>query len=171
MKKILTYISLTILGLASILTTGCSSLTPSQVNTAALLLQQASYQGAAYAIKQDTNNAKWFALADSSIKTFATGQDLSPAAFELQLASISPQLQNQWVQLAIDTTIVTYDGLYGQYVISQVNSNAVAKQFLTSITTGFDQALGTNTVTASPTTLLLNRGSAVARPSIVKVKK
>ena len=170
MKKILKYISLAVLGLMTILSTGCNTLNQNQVNTAALILQQASYQGAAYAIKQNTNNVKWFVLADTSIKTFATGQDLSPAAFETQLASISPQLQDKWIQLAIDTAIVTYDGAYGQYVISQVNSNAVAKQFLTAITTGFDEALGPNsTNTISSNVLLLNRGNTVARPSIVKV--
>jgi len=165
MKKLTTYLCTAFAAIALLIgSTGCITNPPSQatIDAAALVVKQAAYQGAAYAIQQNTNNAKWFVLADSAIKTFATGQSLTPDAFETALSKINPALQNQWVQLAIDSTVLIYDVYYGQYVVSQVNSNAVAVEFLTAVTAGFDMALG-------PNAPMLRVAKPVLRPSIVAV--
>ena len=169
MKKTLTLVS--VLGFALALLTGCGTtgITPTQINAAAGLLKTGSTIGASYAIQQNTNNVKWFELADTTIDTFVLGTDLSPLAFENALNAVSPQLQNQWIQLALDGVIVAYDSTYSQYVISNVNSNAVAKQFLTAIADGFDVAI-TN---ASPGTVTMKVGAVkakVARPSVIAPK-
>ncbi len=163
-----TYISLVAMVLGLFTFTGCVTTdNQSQINAAAVVIQQAAYMGAEYAIQQNTNNVVWFSLADSAIKTFATGKDLSPSTFESDLNAISPNLKNQWIQLAIDSTIVVYDGFYSQYVISQVNSNAVAVTFLDAITTGFDEALGTSNNTNTVSMLRIAK-PYVGRPSIIK---
>ncbi len=157
--------------LSTITFTGCTStgtVSPVIINAAAGVLHEGAYQGAAYAIQQNTNNVKYFVLADAALKTFATGQNLTPAAFETSLYSIDPALQNQWAQMGIDIAIAAYNVSYNQYVIGQVNSNAIAKQFVTAVVTGFDEALGpyvTNTVSLK----FKSFPPTIARPSVVKV--
>lgn len=166
---------MSVLGVALLFLTGCGTtgVTPTQITAAAGLLKTGSVIGASYAIQQNTNNVKWFVLADNTIDTFLLGTDLSPVAFEQSLSAVSPDLQNQWVQLALDGVIIAYDSTYSQYVISNVNSNAVARQFLTAISDGFEIAI-TN---SAPHTVTLKVGAAkspvtgkVTRPSVIAPK-
>ena len=153
---------LSVLGLSGILMfTGCTSTSTGTLNAAAAILQAGAMKGAEYAIQKNTNNAKWFELADTTIDTFLLGTDLTPEAFNASLESVAPQVQNQWIQLGIDVVEVGYQASYGQYVIGQVNSNAYAKILLTAVGNGFDQAISNTT-----SIVTLKLPVKVARPSL-----
>lgn len=149
--------------ISGLLFAGCTTLGPAQISAAAIVVKQAAYVGATYAIQKDATSAKYFELATVALDKFALGEDLSPTAFQDALAKVLPQVQNQWVQLGIDTVVVAYDAAYGQYVVGQVNSNATAKVFIVAVDDGFKKAL-----TPPATTLKATR---VEKPDLVKIRK
>ena len=130
----------TVLGGLMLFTSGCIT-DQATINAAAGVVQQGAYVGATYAIQQNTNNVKYFVLADVSLKKFALGADTSPAAFEAALNEVAPQLNNQWIQLGVDSVVVIYDAAYSQYVVGQVTNSPIAKQFVTAVDTGFVRAI------------------------------
>ena len=171
MKKLMKTVTILCLSAGILVLTGCNTTGNNQklIDVAAATIQVGSQAGATYAIQQDTNNIKWFRLANTSIKTFATGENLTPTEFEKQLWAVSPSLENQWIQLGIDSVVVLYDVSYNDYVISQVNSNVIAKQFLTAVTTGFDKALLPYDITTMKI-LKFTPIVKVERPSVVSPK-
>lgn len=151
-----------VIGLITMLGTGCSTiktLTPAQVSQISIGIQQTAQIGATYAIRQNTNNVKYFVLADAALSTFVLGTDLSPASFQSALANVG--LQDQWAQLAVSAVIIAYTATYNQYVINQVNSNAMAKEFLLAVDNGFKVALGKPVVPMVPIALKGERTGAV----------
>jgi hypothetical protein len=164
------YMLLSVLGLSGLIlsTSGCKSQTT--INIAAATIEQGAYVGATYAIQQNTNNVKYFVLTDAALKKFALGTELDPTAFEKALNDVAPQLQNQWIQLAVDSVVVIYDSAYGEYVIGQVTNNAVAKQFVTAADDGIVRALKPYVTLPAGTRLSVVRVVKCPRPSVVAPK-
>jgi hypothetical protein len=134
----------------SIVQTGCTTdangntvIDTNTVDNTAIILRSAARDGAIIAIQDDPSSKGYFQLAATSISAFLTGKDYTPGSFQKALLVIdSKDLTNQWVQIGIGTTIDLYQLYYGQYVKGQVNSNEIARAFLTAIQDGFNQALG-----------------------------
>lgn len=129
-------------------TPGCATtgMTPAQqtqlIDDTAVLIHAAARNGAMFAIEDDPNTAKWFALAQQSIATFLTGTDYSPAAFQAALNNIPlGALKSKWIKYALYNVVDLYQLYYGRYVQSQVQSNEIAKKFLEAVQDGFKQAL------------------------------
>jgi hypothetical protein len=163
MRKIKTLIGLSVAGLlaaaspllittvtvAPVAMTGCTTLNntnnTAQIDATALILKNAARLGAVAAITPpngNTNNAAYFQLASQAIGAFLTGTDYSPAAFQKALIDVkAPGSDNVWVQLGVGTVIDLYQVYFGQYVKGQVNGNFAAVTFLTSIQSGFNEAL------------------------------
>lgn len=167
MKKVCMLMSVLGLGGLMLFTSGCTT-NQATINAAAAVVQQGAFVGTTYAIQQNTNNLKYFVLADVSLKKFALGADLSPAAFEKALANVAPELQNQWVQLAVDSVVVIYDAAYGQYVVGQVTNNAIALQFVTAADKGI--ALAIQPYLPQGTRLGIVNRITVPRPTLVAPK-
>lgn len=162
MKKINRIISAAMLCLAAFAFSGCGTVSPTDqtiVDSTAAVLRGAARDGALVAITPpagNTNNAEYFRLAATTIGTFVTSKDTSPAAFQAALMDLNvPQLNDPYVKIGIGTVVDLYQLYYGIYVKPNVASNApVALELLTSVQDGFNQALG-NPVTA----LMARRGS------------
>lgn len=166
MKK--TCMLLSVLGMGGLLlfTSGCG--TTQNIKIASATIEQGAYVGATYAIQKNTNNVKYFVLADATLKQFALGTNLSPTAFENALMNVAPQLQNQWIQLGIDSVVVIYDAAYGQYVIGQITNNVVAKELITAADNGIYRAI--QPYLPAGTTLKIIKIVKCPRPSVVAPK-
>jgi hypothetical protein len=141
MKKFLNLFA--VVGVVVGLLAGCSTvqkLTPTQIAVVGVVISQTADTGAAYAIQQDKNNAKYFVLANSTIDTFVLGNDLSSAAFQNALNKVTGAT-NQWVSLAISGAVVAYDLALSQYVTDQLTNTPATVAWVSAVETGFKQAL------------------------------
>jgi hypothetical protein len=141
MKKFLNLFA--VVGVIIGLLTGCTSiqsLSPAQIAAVSVVISQTAETGAAYAIQQDKNNAKYFVLAVSTIDTFVLGNDLSPAAFQAALNNVTGAT-NQWVNLAISGAVVAYDLALSQYVSGQFTNTPAAVPWISAVESGFKQAV------------------------------
>ena len=177
MKKLSKFFSTMLLSVA-VFFAGCQTLnlTPAQIDTAATIVEQAADQGASYAIHQSAANAQYFMLAETTIDTFVLGTDLSPAAFTAALNKVVPATSDQWLSLGISAVTVAYDAAFSSYVVSAVNTNTVAKEFLVAAEDGLKMALGqTNLVpfaqsSVAKAALKAARPAATA-PDLAKIRK
>ena len=167
MKKIT--MSLSVLGIGGLLvfTSGCVT-NQTAINTAAVVVQQGAYVGTTYAIQQNTNNLKYFVLADASLKKFVLGTNLSSTELENALMNVAPQLQNQWIMLGVSSIIVVYDAALNAYVIGQVTNSPVALQFANAVEAGI--ALAIQPYLPEGITLKIVNVVKCPRPSVVAPK-
>lgn len=144
-KKLL--IMLAALAAVASLNTGCTTTgQPNQaaIDATAVILRNAARSGAAIAIQQNPEDAKYFQLAADSMSTFLLATNYNPGAFQTALMAAvgTGVLTNTYVSIGLGTVIDLYQLYFGLYVKGQVNGNEYAGQFLTAIETGFYQALG-----------------------------
>jgi len=158
---------LTAIGSLVLFTTGCG--TTQNIKLASAVIEQGAYVGTTYAIEQNTNNVKYFVLADATLRQFVLGADLSPTAFENALMDVAPQLNNQWVQLGVNSIIVIYDAAYDQYVIGQITNNVVAREFIIAADNGIYRAIQPY-LPAGTTLKIVSRVAKCPRPSVVAPK-
>jgi len=166
MKNTVKLVSIVVLSLASIITASvfeaCTTMPPgsnqppsqANIDAAAVVLRGVARAGALAAITPptgQTNNAAYFAAASDALGTFISRTNYTPGALQQDLLSINvPVLHDVYVQIAIGSVVDLYQLYYGQYVQSNLASNApVVVEFATAIQDGFNQALGRQVLSRS----------------------
>jgi hypothetical protein len=140
--------------IAAIITTGCATTAPGNLDKAtktAIVLKSTARSAIFYANSKDPVNTKVAVdLAIATMNTFLQRDDLSPTALEVAFRNIPiRELRSVEAQLAINTLQMTYEVFWADQIRQNISSNAVAVTVLTGLRDGL--VLGKADISPPPT--------------------
>lgn len=137
-SKILPIILLTF-ALITIGPIGCATTganTQQTVEKVSLVLKTTANAGVLLAIKDNADNKKHVELAITILDQLILSGNYKPGELVAALEPVIKELKKPEINLAVNTALNLYEGLYGDYVRGKIGGNENAKVLLTALRDG-----------------------------------
>lgn len=132
---------------------GCSTTganTGQTVQKVSLVLRTAANAGAVLAIKDNPDNRKHVELAVTILDQLLVSGSYKPGELVAALEPVIKELRKPEVNLAVNTALNLYEGLYGDYVRGKIGGNENAQILLTALRDGARAGLVPNSTGLLP---------------------
>ena len=115
---------------------GCSTITPTQLQTSAAVMQATVPVAVSYAVSQDTNTIPYFRASADAIDLVAKGTNDSPALLIADLNKIPAVATSPYAKPAVLAGVGIYTAFYGQTVAGDTNTIILLEDLAADIRIG-----------------------------------